>query len=242
LPISKGKLEKFAEVGTFPNVFQLPGLFNSEDFYLKGKWHEEYFKNKNALILELGCGKGEYTGGLAEKFPDKNFIGIDIKGARLWRGSKTAYENKMNNVAFVRTRIDHIEKVFAPDEVDEIWITFPDPQPQKTRERKRLTSPVFLKRYFSILKPNGIINLKTDNLPLYEYSKEVALQQGHEIYAATDDLYKSIEKGEDAYINNNAELLQIKTYYEKMFLEQGLKINYLSFKISPTNLPEREAL
>jgi len=230
--MSKGKLEKFAEVGTFPNVFQLPGLFNSADFYLKGKWHEEYFKNKNPLILELGCGKGEYTVGLAEKFPDKNFIGIDIKGARLWRGSKTAYENKMNNVAFIRTRIDHIEKVFAPDEVDEIWITFPDPQPQKTRERKRLTSPVFLKRYSSILKPNGIINLKTDNLPLYEYSKEVALQQGHEIYAATDDLYKSIEKGEDAYINNNAELLQIKTYYEKMFLVQGLKINYLSFKLS----------
>jgi len=230
--MSKGKLEKFAEVGTFPNVFQLPGLFNSADFNLKGKWHEEYFKNKNPLILELGCGKGEYTVGLAEKFPDKNFIGIDIKGARLWRGSKTAYENKMNNVAFIRTRIDHIEKVFAPDEVDEIWITFPDPQPQKTRERKRLTSPVFLKRYSSILKPNGIINLKTDNLPLYEYSKEVALQQGHEIYAATDDLYKSIEKGEDAYINNNAELLQIKTYYEKMFLVQGLKINYLSFKLS----------
>ncbi len=230
--MSKGKLEKFAEIGTFPNVFQLPYLFNSEDFSLKGKWHKEYFKNENPIVLELGCGKGEYTVGLAEKFPDKNFIGIDIKGARLWRGSKTAHDNKMNNVAFVRTRIDHIEKIFAPGEVDEIWVTFPDPQPQKTRERKRLTSPVFLKRYANILKPQGIINLKTDNFPLYEYSKEIAQEGGHQILSATDDLYKSIEEGEDAYISRNSELLQIKTYYEKMFLAQGMKICYLSFKIN----------
>lgn len=230
--MSKGKLEKFAEIGTFPNVFQLPLLHNSEDFSLKGKWHQEYFKNNNPLVLELGCGKGEYTVGLAEKFPNKNFIGVDIKGARLWRGSKTAFDNKMNNVAFVRTRIDHIEKVFAPGEVDEIWVTFPDPQPQKTRERKRLTSPVFLNRYAKILKQSGIVNLKTDNFPLYDYSKEVAQELKLELLASTDDLYKSIEKAEDTYISKNAELLQIKTYYEKMFLEQGLKINYLSFKIS----------
>ena len=230
--MSKGKLEKFAEIGTFPNVFQLPSLHNSEDFSLKGKWHKEYFENDNPLVLELGCGKGEYTVGLAERFPDKNFIGVDIKGARLWRGSKTAFDNKMNNVAFVRTRIDHIEKVFASGEVDELWVTFPDPQPQKTRERKRLTSPVFLKRYANILKPGGIVNLKTDNFPLYDYSKEVAQELKLELLAATADLYKSIEKAEDAYISKNAELLQIKTYYEKMFLEQGLKINYLSFKIS----------
>ncbi len=227
--MSKGKLEKFAEIGTFPNVFQLPYLYNSEDFSLKGKWCESYFKNNNPIVLELGCGKGEYTVGLAEKFPDKNFIGVDIKGARLWRGSKTAHDNNMGNVAFVRTRIDHIEKVFAPGEVDEIWVTFPDPQPQKTRERKRLTSPVFLKRYSNILKPGGIVNLKTDNFPLYEYSLEVAYEGQHTLLAATNDLYKSIEKGEDNYIGKNAELLQIKTYYEKMFLEQGLKINYLSF-------------
>ena len=230
--MSKGKLEKFAEIGTFPNVFQLPTLFNSEDFELKGKWNETYFKNTNPIVLELGCGKGEYTVGLAEKFPDKNFIGVDIKGARLWRGSKTAFENKMNNVAFVRTRIDHIEKVFAPVEVDEIWITFPDPQPQVSRERKRLTSPVFLKYYSNILKANGIVNLKTDNFPLYDYSKSVAEELKLELLAATDDLYKSIEKDDSEYISKNAELLQIKTYYEKMFLEQGLKINYLSFKLS----------
>lgn len=229
--MAKGKLEKFAEVGTFPNVFQLPHIFNADDFKLKGKWHEEYFKNENPLVLELGCGKGEYTVGLGEKFPEKNFIGVDIKGARIWRGSKTAFENKMLNVAFVRTRIDHIEKVFAPGEVDEIWITFPDPQPQKTRERKRLTSPMFLKRYANILKPDGIINLKTDNFPLYEYSKEVVTEQGSEILAATDDLYSSIEKQDNDFISKNAELLQIKTYYEKMFTEKGFKINYLSFKL-----------
>lgn len=229
--MAKGKLEKFAEVGTFPNVFQLPHIFNSNDFKLKGKWHEEYFKNDNPLVLELGCGKGEYTVGLGEKFPGKNFIGVDIKGARIWRGSKTAFENKMLNVAFVRTRIDHIEKVFAIGEVDEIWITFPDPQPQKTRERKRLTSPMFLKRYANILKTDGIINLKTDNFPLYEYSKEVVTEQGSEILAATADLYGSIEKQNDDYISKNAELLQIKTYYEKMFTEKGFKINYLSFKL-----------
>ncbi len=230
--MSKGKLEKFAEIGTFPNVFQLPYLHSSDDFSLKGIWRKEYFKNENPLVLELGCGKGEYTVGLAEKFPDKNFIGVDIKGARLWRGSKTAFDNKMNNVAFVRTRIDHIEKVFATAEVDEIWVTFPDPQPQKTRERKRLTSPVFLRRYANILKPEGIVNLKTDNFPLYEYSKEVAQTGGHQILAATDDLYKSIEKGDSDYISKNSELLQIKTYYEKMFLEQRMKICYLSFQIS----------
>lgn len=234
--MSKGKLERFAEIGTFPNVFQLPHLFNAEDFSLKGKWHDEYFKNKNPLILELGCGKGEYTVGLAKKFPDKNFIGVDIKGARLWRGSKTAHDNKMNNVAFVRTRIDHIEQVFAPGEVDEIWITFPDPQPQKTRERKRLTSPGFLKRYSNILKQEGIVNLKTDNFPLYDYSKFVAEELRLEVLAATADLYKTIEQGEDIYISKSAELLQIKTYYEKMFLEQGLKINYLSFRLINSGL------
>lgn len=230
--MSKGKLEKFEEIGTFPNVFQLPYLFNSDDFNLKGNWHKEYFKNKNPLVLELGCGKGEYTVGLAEKFPDKNFIGIDIKGSRIWRGSKTAFENKMNNVAFVRTRIDHIEKVFSPSEVDEIWVTFPDPQPQKTRERKRLTSPAFLKRYSNILKIGGIVNLKTDNSPLYEYSKEVAMLENLKIIAATHDLYNSIEKADDDFINRNSELLQIKTYYEKMFLAQGMKICYLSFQLS----------
>ncbi len=230
--MSKGKLEKFAEVSTFSNVFELPYLHKSDDFQLKGKWREEYFKNNNPLVLELGCGKGEYTVGLAEKFPEKNFIGIDIKGARLWSGAKHALENKMSNVAFVRTRIDHIEKVFAENEVDEIWITFPDPQPQKTRERKRLTSPVFLKRYAKILKPEGVINLKTDNFPLYEYSKSVAQELNLQILAATDDLYGSIENATDKFITANSELLQIKTYYETMFLEQGLKINYLSFKIS----------
>ena len=181
--MSKGKLEKFAEVATFPNVFELPFLFKSGDFVLKGKWHDNYFKNENPLVLELGCGKGEYTVGLAEKFPNKNFIGIDIKGSRLWRGAKFALENKMKNVAFVRTRIDHIEMVFAFAEVDEIWITFPDPQPQKTRERKRLTSPMFLNRYTKILKPGGILNLKTDNFQLYEYSKQIAEEMNFKILA-----------------------------------------------------------
>lgn len=230
--MSKGKIQKFAEVATFSNVFQLPYLFNSGDYEKKGKWRETYFGNSNPIVLELGCGRGEYTVGLAEKFPKKNFIGIDIKGARIWKGAKTALERKLHNAAFVRTRIDHIEKIFAPGETDEIWLTFPDPQPQKTRERKRLTSPMFLNRYRNILKKDGTVNLKTDNFALFEYSKKIAEEQSCEILYATDDLYADIEKVKTDFVIQNVELFQIKTYYEAMFTQQGFKICLLSFRLS----------
>ncbi|HSH65574.1 MAG TPA: tRNA (guanosine(46)-N7)-methyltransferase TrmB, partial [Bacteroidia bacterium] len=172
--MAKRKLKKFAEVSAFNNCFFLSFEDSKEKgLSLKGKWSKEYFKNNNPIVIELGCGKGEYTVGLAQRFPDKNFIGVDIKGNRIWTGAKTALENKMNNVAFIRTRIDFIESCFSEQEVSEIWITFPDPQPQKTRVRNRLTNMMFINRYRKILRAGGSINLKTDNEPFYEFTKEV---------------------------------------------------------------------
>ena len=156
----KRKLEHFAEMKTFPNVYE-PDTEEvlRQDYFMKGQWRSKHFKNENPIVLELGCGKGEYSVGMGRKYPNKNFIGIDIKGARMWRGSKTALEENINNVAFLRTRIEFIESCFAKDEVDEIWITFPDPQPQSTRERKRLTSPIFINQYKKVLSENGLIHL-----------------------------------------------------------------------------------
>ena len=174
--------------------------------------------------MELGCGKGEYTVGLAERFPNKNFIGVDIKGNRIWSGAKTALENKMNNVAFIRTRIDFIDTCFAADEVNEIWITFPDPQPQKSRIRNRLTNMIFLNRYKKILINDGVINLKTDSEFFYNFTREVISENQLEEMDATNDLYaKDIEREEA--------LTSIKTYYEKMFSEKGFKICFLKFRI-----------
>jgi tRNA (guanine-N7-)-methyltransferase len=223
--MAKRKLKKFAEVSSFDNCFFLSFEQAREaGLPMKGKWHKEYFKNENPIVLELGCGKGEYTVGLAKRFPDKNFIGVDIKGNRIWTGAKTAIENKMNNVAFIRTRIDFIESCFAEHEVDEIWITFPDPQPQKTRTRNRLTNMMFITRYQKILKKNGIINLKTDNEPFYEYSKEVVAENKFEVLDSTNDLYgDGIERDEV--------LTNIKTYYEKLFSDKGFKICYLKFRV-----------
>jgi tRNA (guanine-N7-)-methyltransferase len=223
--MAKRKLKKFAEVSSFGNCFFLSfEQARDNGLPMKGKWHKEYFKNENPIVLELGCGKGEYTVGLAKRFPDKNFIGVDIKGNRIWTGAKTAIENKMNNVAFIRTRIDFIESCFAEHEVDEIWITFPDPQPQKTRTRNRLTNMMFITRYQKILKKNGIINLKTDNEPFYEYSKEVVAENKFEVLDSTNDLYgDGIERDEV--------LTNIKTYYEKLFSDKGFKICYLKFRV-----------
>lgn len=219
--MAKHKLQRFSENLTFGNVFQPQpdeGLSNS--FPLKGKWNAEYFKNSNSIVLELGCGKGEYTVGLAQKFLNKNFIGVDIKGARLWRGAKTAWESKMTNVAFVRTRIEFLSSFFDEGEADEIWITFPDPQPNKAK--KRLTSPRFLNLYKNVLKDSGIVNLKTDNLKLYEYSLEVVSENNLEIIENTKDLYASAEGNE---------ILLIKTFYEEKFLAEGIPIKYLRFKL-----------
>ena len=214
--MAKRKLERFTEMATFPNVFQ---LLNDD---LKGKWHSNYFKNNHPIVLELGCGKGEYTVNMAQYFPDKNFIGIDFKGARLWRGAKTALEEGLSNVAFLRIQIENIANFFAENEVDEIWITFPDPQPQISREKKRLTSPRFIKEYGSILKSGGFVHLKTDHDGLYNYSLEVIERLNLKLHTSTHDLYQS------ELLN---EVLAIKTTYEKIYLAEQKRIHYLSFSI-----------
>jgi tRNA (guanine-N7-)-methyltransferase len=223
--MAKRKLKKFAEVSAFDNCFFLSFEDSrAEGLPLKGKWNNEYFKNNNPIIVELGCGKGEYTVGLARRFPDKNFIGVDIKGNRIWTGAKTAIENNMNNVAFIRTRIDFIEACFAENEVAEIWITFPDPQPQKSRIRNRLTHTMFINRYKKIVKDGGFVNLKTDNEPFYEFTKETVAENKLQLMDSTNNLYADTTQRDEA-------LTTIKTYYEKKFSDLGFKICYLKFKL-----------
>lgn len=220
--MGKNKLARFAENETFANLFQLTyEQVTKEGFALKGKWNKEFFKNDNPIVLELGCGKGEYTVGLAKKYPNKNFIGIDIKGARLWRGCKTSNEDKMTNVAFVRTHIQMIESYFAQNEVLEIWITFPDPQLKKPN--KRLTCERFLSLYKNILKSEGIVHLKTDSQELYEFTKdEVLIPTKREILYNTNDLYNSDFK---------EDVIEIQTFYEAMYLKIGKPITYLKFRL-----------
>lgn len=220
---AKNKLKRFAENETFENVIQpvFSEVFN-KDYHMKGQWHREFFKNDNPLVLELGCGKGEYTVNLARKFPDKNFLGIDIKGARFWRGAKTAVEEGLDNVGFLRTQIEFVESFFAADEVSEIWITFPDPQLRRSRAKKRLTSPFFLNRYKKFLQPEGIVNLKTDSAELHCYTKALLEYNEQATAKATDDLYNS---------DLLDDTLSIKTAYETMFLREGKKITYLAFRI-----------
>lgn len=220
--MGKNKLARFAENETFANLFQLTyEQVTKEGFALKGKWNKEFFKNDNPIVLELGCGKGEYTVGLAKKYPNKNFIGIDIKGARLWRGCKTSNEDKMTNVAFVRTHIQMIESYFAQNEVSEIWITFPDPQLKKPN--KRLTCERFLSLYKNILKSEGIVHLKTDSQELYEFTKdEVLIPTKREILYNTNDLYNSDFK---------EDVIEIQTFYETMYLKIGKPITYLKFRL-----------
>jgi tRNA (guanine-N7-)-methyltransferase len=213
--MGKDKLKRFAEVKTFSNVLQLDA---GKPF--KGNWSAGFFKNKNPVVLELACGKGEYTVNLARLFPGKNFIGIDYKGNRIWRGAKTALEEDVANVGFLRIQIEAILDYFAPAEVDEIWITFPDPQPQVSREKKRLTSPRFLEKYKQILKPGGFINLKTDNDGLHAYTAEKIEEAGIKLHKRTEDLYHS---------EHADEVLSIKTYYEKKYLKENKNINYLKF-------------
>lgn len=225
--MSKGKLEKFAELKDFENTIEIPEGHIIEEHPLKGNWTKEHFKNDNPIVLELGCGKGEYTVNLAKAHPLKNFIGVDIKGNRIWHGAKAAIDAGLNNVAFIRIRIDHITKVFDANEVSEIWVTFPDPQPQQKREKKRLTSMNFLEKYRPMLQKDAIIHLKTDNYPLYEYTlEEVVKPNNLRLIDATANLY-----GETDKVSIDKETLGIKTFYERMFLEKGMNICYLSFRL-----------
>ncbi len=215
--MSKNKLEKFAQMATFSNVVQ-PEDIKTQEFEYKGRWSSAFFKNSNSITLELGCGKGEYTVALSQITPNKNFIGVDIKGARIWNGAKKALDNNLTNVGFLRTRIDMIDNFFGEDEVDEIWITFPDPQPKK--QNKRLTSAHFLNLYRRFLKDGGVINLKTDSRLMHFYT--LALLKANNIVPImfTDDLYES------DYLDG---ILGIHTFYENQFLAEGKKITYLQF-------------
>jgi tRNA (guanine-N7-)-methyltransferase len=251
--VGKNKLARWTELGSFDKVIQ-PEIadVSTQDHPVKGKWNKELFKNVNPIILELGCGKGEYTVGMATRYPYNNYIGIDIKGARMWRGAKTASEQNLPNVAFLRTRIEFINSFFSKDEVAEIWITFPDPHPGGRNSNKRLTSPLFLNKYRLFMKNMGLVHLKTDNTELYNYTKTVAEKNTLVIAFETNDLYSGnsrietistltkspsvltrhenqVDPGGIKSISDD--ILSIRTHYEKIFLGEGLKINYLSFRL-----------
>jgi len=213
--VGKDKLRRFAEIATFSNVVEL----DAGKPY-QGKWAADFFKNDKPLVLELACGKGEYAVNLATMFPGRNYLGVDYKGNRIWMGAKMALEGGVNNVGFLRIQIEQLLDYFAPGEIEEIWITFPDPQPQLGRERKRLTSPRFLEKYKRLLKPGGFVNLKTDNDNLHAYTVEKIAEHGLKLHIQTEDLYHS------PYAN---EVLSIKTYYEKKYLKDNKNINYLQF-------------
>ncbi len=221
---SKNKLKRFKENDTFSNVIQ-PSReeLTSGNFKLKGKWGSSFFKNRNPIVLELGCGKGEYSVNLAKKYPDKNFIGIDIKGARFWRGAKTALEENLDNVAFIRTQIELIDFIFEEKEVSEIWITFPDPQIKYQRTKHRLTNTNFLKKYKKVLNEDGIIHLKTDSEFMHGYTLGLLHGEGHEILYAHHDVYKNEYSPQ--------EVISIQTFYENQYLELRKPITYIKFKI-----------
>lgn len=217
--MGKNKLAKFADMDVFSNVLQVPfHQIKHTDHEMKGNWNTNFFKNDNSIVLELGCGKGEYTVGLAEIEPNKNYVGIDIKGSRMWQGAKYAIDNGLSNVGFLRTHIEMVSQFFGPNEVSEIWLTFPDPQMKKTR--KRLTSTRFVEYYRKFLKPGGVIHLKCDSNFQYTYTLEMAKANGFEIIENDNNIYEEDEVSQK---------LQIKTYYEKQWIARGLKIKYLSF-------------
>lgn len=218
------KIEKFSEILTLPNYHQFVFAQLEQGFLNKGKWHETVFKNNNPIVLELGCGKGEYSVGLAEKNPTKNYIGVDIKGNRIWTGATQAIDKKLDNVAFLRTQIDFIEQCFAVGEVSEIWITFPDPQAQKSRAKQRLTHARFLNKYKNILKKDGLMHLKTDSTLLYEFTLDEIKQESHKLLWTTNNLYSNCPA-------DRQELVAIKTHYEKLFTDKGEDIKYCCFQL-----------
>ncbi|MGB7785906.1 MAG: tRNA (guanosine(46)-N7)-methyltransferase TrmB [Salinimicrobium sp.] len=221
---SKNKLKRFRENETFPNVVQpTREEVVAGDFRYKGKWNSKFFKKDQPLVLELGCGKGEYSVGLAQAYPEKNFLGIDIKGARFWRGAKTALEEGLDNVAFLRSQIELVDQLFAENEVDEIWITFPDPQIKYKRTKHRMTNSEFLQKYKKVLKEDGFVNLKTDSEFMHGYTLGLLHGEGHEILHANHDVYKNDYSPK--------EVVGIQTFYEKQYLEQGKPITYIRFRI-----------
>lgn len=221
---SKNKLRRFRENEQFDNVVQ-PSReeLTQNNFPLRGKWRSNFFKNKNPIVLELGCGKGEYSVALALANPEKNFIGVDIKGARFWRGAKTGIEENIINLGFIRTQIELVNHIFDENEIDEVWITFPDPQIKYNRTKHRLTNSEFLQKYKYILKPDGIVNLKTDSEFMHGYTLGLLHGEGHEIIQANHDVYKNVYSPK--------EVTGIQTFYEKQYLEQGKRITYIQFKI-----------
>ncbi len=221
----KNKLKKFTQINAFSNVVQPEIKYPERNFLYKGRWNSHYFKNDNPIILEIGCGKGEYTIGLAKAYPTNNFIGIDIKGDRMWKGAKEALEEGIHNAAFLRIQAERLNYFFENDEVSGIWITFPDPQPRGSRMKKRLSSPQFLNRYRNILKPFSPIHLKTDNTALYEYTLDIIRSEGHTLMFATSDLYNETSPVEPL-------LHSIQTYYEQMYLDEGVSIKYLCFQLN----------
>ena len=238
LIMGKGKLAKFADMERYENVFQYPyGVISDVPFEMQGHWREMYFKNSNPIVLELGCGKGEYTVGLAKLFPDVNFIGVDIKGARMWTGATEALKEGLKNVAFLRTNIEIIDRFFGKDEVQEIWLTFSDPQMKNPR--KRLTSTYFMNRYRRFLIDGGIIHLKTDSNFLFTYTSYMVDINHLPLLYRTEDLYgahpQSLPKGgkSDSSLQEEASLdfLSIQTYYEKMWIDRGLNIRYQKFRL-----------
>jgi tRNA (guanine-N7-)-methyltransferase len=220
--MGKDKLKRFEALKKMERVLQPVIDYHSPDHEIKGNWNKEVFNNSLPIVLEVGCGRGEYTVGLAQHYPEKNFIGIDIKGARLWRGVKTSNEFNILNTAFLRIRMECIGKFFAKDEVSEIWITFPDPQPKQSKENKRLSSALFISRYSNFVKPGGLIHLKTDNEMLFDFSLATAEKLSKEIVAATNNLYYSGLTGID---------YAIRTTYEQTYHNQGKNICYLCFKM-----------
>ena len=231
--MGKGKLAKFADMETYRNVFQYPySVLSDVPFTMRGHWREQFFHNDNPIILELGCGKGEYAVELAKTHPDRNYIGVDIKGARMWTGAKMALQEGLRNVAFLRTNIEIIDRFFGPDEVSEIWLTFSDPQMKNPR--KRLTSTYFLERYRRFLIDGGIIHVKTDSNFLFTYTDYMAKENHLPMLFATTDLYH------DSNIDDETRrILSIQTYYEQMWIERGLNIKYMKFRL-PQAFPRKE--